>query len=75
MEAEAQRDERGKNTATEVRTLEPIAGLETKYWRIEKIAGDIGQLARPKGDRAVHTWNDESLAAHDEKDLHRTKLS
>lgn len=38
MLADAQRDERGRKIVTTVRTLDDMAGMEVKYWRMEKIA-------------------------------------
>lgn len=38
MLAEAHRDESGRKMVTRVRTLDDMAGMRVKYWRMEKIA-------------------------------------
>lgn len=38
LEAEAQRDDKGRKMMTRVRTLEDISGMVLKYWMMEKMA-------------------------------------
>lgn len=70
MEAEAQREERGRKIVMSVRTLEDMAGKGVKYWRMEKIAVWDSLAYVNTRVNCLHTWNNQSLAAHDENYMH-----
>ena len=42
---EAQREDKGRNMTTVVRTLEEMAGTDVMNWRMEKIAGTVPQAS------------------------------
>ena len=67
-------EERGRKMETSVRTLESIDGRSVVYSRIEKVASNASVSYRTTLD-GFHTWDSQSLAAHDEDNLHRSETA
>ena len=74
-DAEAHNDDKGRKITTKVRTLELMAGRFVKYCKTENMARLYVSGGVVPIEIDALTWNDKSLASHDEYDLHWSKLT
>lgn len=74
MDEAAHIEERGRKMETRVSTLESIDGRLVVYSRIEKVAGNASVSYHTTFD-GLHTRDSQSLAAHNEDNLHRSETA